>query len=403
MVDRAAVDTIKGYFYQFDQSILSLLNLADKNDCIDVECIEDIDVKTATETTAIQCKYYSKTKYNHSVIKEAIQYMLSNYADLKKNNKKKIKYILRGNYESGHNKLVLPITVQFLIDNFLTYTSEGVKHSHHDELNLKPADLIDFLKLLTIDINAEDFDKQFSRVIGLLKTEFNCSDFTAEHFYYNNALRVLKRLSTSSDPADRSLSREKFIKEINTSSILFNEWFVEKKGRNEYFKSLRKEYFTAMNVSSFERFFLIELDSGKYLRSDLKDLVLVLSKKWSKLSKLEPKPFCPYIFIEKIDENELLEFKNELAREGFGFIDGISYLGAKFNAQEISQPPNHSNGIKIKILNNQSDLKEAINFISKTREVYQFHLGGSFFDFKTPSVKHIKIQVENLCDIKNII
>ncbi len=53
-----ALDTLTGYFYQFDQSILEILNLSSLEDSVAIECIEDIDVKTATELSAIQCKYY---------------------------------------------------------------------------------------------------------------------------------------------------------------------------------------------------------------------------------------------------------------------------------------------------------------------------------------------------------
>jgi hypothetical protein len=76
-MDRSATDTIKGYFYQFDYSILNLLQLENDTDLVQIECIEDIDIHTATDITAVQCKYYAKTEYNHSVIKEPIMFMLS--------------------------------------------------------------------------------------------------------------------------------------------------------------------------------------------------------------------------------------------------------------------------------------------------------------------------------------
>ena len=77
MSDRSAVDTIRGYFYQFDYSILSLLQLAEPDGSIAVECIEDVDIRTVTEDRAVQCKYYAGTEYNHSVIKLAVMAMLS--------------------------------------------------------------------------------------------------------------------------------------------------------------------------------------------------------------------------------------------------------------------------------------------------------------------------------------
>jgi hypothetical protein len=64
MSNRSADSTIKGYFYQFDFTILQILNASD-NDEITVEGIEDVDISNINETIAIQCKYYESTEYNH--------------------------------------------------------------------------------------------------------------------------------------------------------------------------------------------------------------------------------------------------------------------------------------------------------------------------------------------------
>ena len=54
---RDAVDTIKGYYYQFNYSIQCILNGND-DDEFTVEGIEDVDAASGDETLAIQCKYY---------------------------------------------------------------------------------------------------------------------------------------------------------------------------------------------------------------------------------------------------------------------------------------------------------------------------------------------------------
>ena len=82
MKDRTAIDTIKGYFYQLDFSIIKLLELVNDTDSIVVEGIEDVDINTATEETAIQCKYYAKTEYNHSVIAKPIRQLLDHYKEV---------------------------------------------------------------------------------------------------------------------------------------------------------------------------------------------------------------------------------------------------------------------------------------------------------------------------------
>jgi hypothetical protein len=403
MTDRSAVDTIKGYFYQFDMSILSLLRLENDSDSISIECIEDIDLQTATDETAVQCKYYAKTEYNHSVIKTAVQHMLTHYREVKDGLKRKMLYVIRGHYASGQDKLSADIDIDFLKNHFLTYTIKKVINYHHIALGLTDSDLAEFLTLLTVDIKALEFDKQFLEVIKHLQTTFDCNRFSAEFFYYNNALRVIKELSIKSTAVDRKITKKAFVERVNTSNILFNEWFVQKKGKKQHLAALRKEYFTHFNVSPFERFFLVEINSASFSRTELKELVFTLSKKWSKTSKQEPSPFCPYLFIQGITKGELLAFKKELVTEELKFVDGYDYQGADFSANSITLKASHSNGVKIKILNSLSNIEEIINVITKTREIYQFHLGQSYFDFTNAAINHVKIQVQNFSDIKEII
>jgi predicted helicase len=100
MSERSAKDSIKGYLYQFDYTILQILS-ATPGQTIVVEGIEDVDVNSATEFTAIQCKYYSNSEYNHSIIKEPIQLMLRHFKQCKVNNTQLYSYKLRGSYASG--------------------------------------------------------------------------------------------------------------------------------------------------------------------------------------------------------------------------------------------------------------------------------------------------------------
>ena len=100
---RDAIDTITGYYYQFDYSILQLLDLENENNTITIEGIEDVDISEETGLTAIQCKYYDKTEYNHSVIAKPIRLMLKDYVG-RAPQKKNIRYKLYGRYKSGHSK-----------------------------------------------------------------------------------------------------------------------------------------------------------------------------------------------------------------------------------------------------------------------------------------------------------
>ena len=407
MTDRTAIDTIKGYFYQFDQSINQLLMLVNDSDKLTVEGIEDIDILTATDETAIQCKYYAKTEYNHSVIAEPIRLMLNHFADYKKGNSPKIRYHLKGHYKSGHHKLAMPIDVLFLKTHFLTYTRTiekvRVTFEHHADLGLDDTALEEFLSSIVIDINALDFESQFKTLISNIRKQYACSDFTAENFYYNNALRVIKELSIKKQLNARTISKVDFLKSIDTRQILFNEWFVEKKGEKAHFLNLRKEYFTSLNVSPFERFFVFEIDPSDYSRSELKELLFIVSKKWSKLTKREPKPFCPYIYVHNILKKELIELKKELASEEFICIDGYDFNGADFNPFSITKKAEYTNQIKLKFINELHFIDDILKVAKGTKYVYQFYLKKPFYENIEPSIRHTQIQIGKLENIKNII
>jgi hypothetical protein len=156
-------------------------------------------------------------------------------------------------------------------------------------------------------------------------------------------------------------------------------------------------------VSPFERFFLVEADANSYDRGDLKDLVFEISKKWTKVSAREPSPFCPYIYIHGVPNSELLALKKELRSEGFKLIDGYEFQDADFNLHSVMQKATHGNGIKIKFLNTLTNVEQTVDAVTKTRRIYQFHLGDSYFAYDKPAVRHLKIQVERLSDVKSII
>lgn len=407
MSNRSAVDTIRGYFYQFDLSILSILQLGALEDSVEIECVEDIDIRTATEVTATQCKYYAKTEYNHSAIKDAVKHMLSHFKESLLGEKTEVSYSIKGYYASGQEKLDGGIDVNFLKEHFLTYSKgkgpSKVTHYHHIDLGLTEADLSKFLRRLTIDVRAKEFDEQYREVLDAIKKNVGGTSFSAEYFYYNSALAVIRELSIQSNPKDRTITKKEFLAKINTSNVLFNEWFIEKKGKKAHLAALRKEYFTELNVSPYERFFLVEIDPESYVRSDLKNVIFRLTQKWAKLSAREPSPFCPYIYVHGVSSDELVALKTELYMENFKVIDGHDFQGASFSYSSIMQSATHGNGIKVKMLNTLPNIEETVTAIYKTRRIYQFYITNSYFDYDHPSVQHVKIQVENLSDIQSII
>lgn len=393
---RAAIDTITGYYYQFDYYIRTLLEQQNDTATVCIEGIEDVDLETANETTAIQCKYYAKTEYNHSVIAKPIRLMLKHYSE---NSNKGLQYRIYGFYSSGQGKLPDKIDIDFAKEHFFTYIENKVKHEEHKELNLTDDQLDTFLSHLHIDINAVAFSEQEKSISEKLQNLFNCKDFEAEHFYYNNALRLVKDLSIKQNEVERTISKADFLAKINTKEPLYNLWFLKKNGIKIYCNSVKTQYFSPSNVSPFERVFLIECDT-QITEPELKTLLLKLSKNWSNISPRQSTPYCPYVYLNNISDIKLLNLKKALQNDEFVFVDGYDFKNADFSLQSICRKPNFYNNIKLKIINEKDQIDAILDKLTRTREIYQFYISEIFYVNGVHSHQKIPIaETNNIIDI----
>ena len=89
--------------------------------------------------------------------------------------------------------------------------------------------------------------------------------------------------------------------------------------------------------------------------------------------------------------------------EGILISDGYSFLGADFSVEAITKQANFNNGVKLKILNSVNNITNILNYITQRKEVYQFYLTDPFFETTMENVIHVKIQISQLTDIKQII
>jgi len=398
---REATSTIKGYFYQFDLTILELLKLTHQNSTVTIEGAEDIDLNDVT-TTAIQCKYYESTEYNHSVIAKPIRLMLKDFSDRITSGKPKINYKLYGYYKKGQGKLTLPLTTQSLIKNFLTYSIKKLKKEEHKILSLSASQLQAFISSLTIDINADEFSMQLKKVLREIKKEFNCNDFEAEHLYYANSIVKIKELSILKSITKRTVKRKDFLKSIDNKDVLHKNWFTQIKERDKHLRAIKKEYFTSLNTSPYERFFIIE-KSNKDTIQDLLEITKLIVKKYSKLRKKEPNPFCPSIHFKGLTKAETKSIMKTLFKSDYIILDGYPFKDASLNTEQLSICPNYYNQIKLKFLHSINDFKKYKSKITKTIEIYQFYVRKPFYKEVDKTIKHIQIQIDKTSTIKQII
>lgn len=247
---RSAESTIAGYLYQFDKSIIEILNQEDESTKVIIEGIEDIDIEHEDiDPVLVQVKYYEESEYNHSIISDAIKHLFDHYIQYLNGVHHRREYHIYGHYKSGQDKLKVDDNfmivdddrkkaIDILKDSFLTYRpregdpiyyylEEVVQYEDEEGVIINRAvtdeELNDFLLLLKVNLKAKSIHNQYEELLVLFEEKLdNCSSRKeAESFFYNNALKVIFKLAQEKDDTGRKNEEE--AKELNKNKKSISE------------------------------------------------------------------------------------------------------------------------------------------------------------------------------------
>lgn len=394
MNTRSADATIKGYYYQFDTTILRLLDLLNPNDFIVVEGIEDIDINTATDTTTLQCKYLSKPKFSNSVVREPIILMLDHFM----NNlpTKNLNYILYAHFES-ETPGSEPLVDLKKLKEILTYREKKIEKHYEIENKISDVILREFIKNFTMSFGIEFYTQQ-NLVLSKLRKEFSCTEIEADIHFYNNALRIVFDKAIKKKQNERKISRRDFLQATDCRKQLFNEWYIKIRSKKEYSKSIIQELKStkALDASKAKMFvigknILCANNIGLPISSFIKELVDKYYKVNSSLRNAKP-----LTFILDCDPETLNQIKIDLIENEVIFNDGyesIKFSGVIFNKDPIINTT--SNGVKIAktsyavklisldtLINNISTISCPQTLINFSRDEIVNFSKGQFFDIK---------------------
>lgn len=401
MTSRSANATIKGYFYQFDHSILQILQASSGDSSVVIEGIEDVDIDDGNGSVLVQCKYYEGTEYSHSVIKDAVIQMLRHYHKGGCLVQQQLRYCLYGHYKAGHEKLKQPFDLDFLKKHFLTYTDKGkTKQLEHVRLGIADPQLAHFQELLEININAPSYETQQSQIMALLKKQIpGCQDEDAEAFYYPNAINVIQGLAIMKDISDRKITKAKFLADVNCKEIVFSRWLHEKFGDEHYAKSIKRRHFkfAPTKVPCASRIFVIDT-TGEFDIAKVASLLANLGRRFSHVEHNrtpQKDRFCPYVLLRDLPLKDLVALKKNLLQQGIKFADGYPFQGADFDPKFIASAPTKENLTQLKFIPNPEQIKPLSNA-----------LAGSFveiFDFfKSSPLSANQIPTDVSCHAINV-
>lgn len=397
MSNRSANATILGYLYQFDFSISKILDTPE-NDEIELEGLEDIDITQDNEKNLYQCKYYSETEYNHSVIKDAIIAMFTHFQK-NKNKDKKYRYYLYGNFKSGVNKYYNYTTSkeernELIKNNFLHKNGCAVSTFDDHELS-------DFSERLIIDLKAPCFEEQESKIIEKLQKFFPKHDDVnfVESVYLSNARTIISKLSSKKE--DRTITRKKLIDELlekkeNIENYIFfphNTIYINNVKRcikNQYFKTGT----TTRKPAS--RFFVLDITNEEFEtlgKAIISSLIIKYHEKFSCIHSNRTDYFYPFFILPNLSNDNLNKIKNELYLNGKFILDEYPFNGSnKSYIHVIDERFNNNNFRPIKILSSHNEIINILEEIKKRNEVTLKEI--QIFDFYRTST--IKISAENL-------
>jgi len=410
MKNRSANATIKGYFYQFDHSIIQLLSAVNRDTEVLIEGIEDIDLTDGDDGVLIQCKYYEGTEYNHSVIKDAIIQMLRHFFRNGCDCAQKLKYRVYGHYKEGQDKLPGTVDLDFLKTHFLTYSKDKENHQVHVELEIDDARLNRFLELLEIDVRANTYDDQQRKVEDLFASQIGgCTTQDIQIFYYPIAIHTIQKLAVQKNENDRKITKAHFLENVDKKEVIFSSWLKQKFGSDYYERSIKKRYFSSLStkVSKAARIFIIEV-TGDFKVVDTAALLVRIATKYSHVEhKRTPAQdrFCPYVLLWGASPKDLIQLKGHLLNSGTKLVDGYPFLGAEFSPKDLVIQPTKENLIKLRFIPSADQVEPVVSSIAgMVIEIYEFYKNDPIAGIKLISrVPHHKIKTDNLHFIMEVI
>lgn len=326
-MSRTAESTIKGFLYQFQKTIKSILE-SSYEDTVTVEgIVEDVDVVHVDgTTTAIQCKYHeSVDAFSTSLIYKPILQMVENYASnpTAEINYKLFIHVQNQDYNSRN-----------VTESELNAALASTNTKLQPIINRIPNDFnkADFLTKLTLEFGESIDDLSLS--IKELLSDIEITNSDVENILYPNSINHIARLSCGDTPEARQIKRldfERFLSISNSTAI--SKWTLALNTKKQLLTSKRKQLSQYLSQNSRERCFYLSKDQ---LVDFNHGIVVFISNFLAKYHTKALHLKTP-IFVFDCNPDELSDIQYRLYVKGIKACTG--YIGSKFEVQDFFREP----------------------------------------------------------------
>ncbi len=328
---RQADSTIRGYLYQFNKSILEVLQSNDDEKITLEGVIEDIDIQSPVSLTTIQCKYHEDKKYQISSVAAPILEMLCHYCESAVLGKS-ITYILYAYFAENTDTVTLKSFSDFLqstndkdiltkyfhriftvpdaeilrIANKSSKSREDKEKivayykANRDKLVLR-VNIVDFWEQFTY-VKAEQFDLLQNKIIHEFEAFVDAD--VAKTLYYPNAFSLVATMSAKSDVDDRIITKANLLDYLGKQkSVLLTKWTLEALDRTQILRDKRNYLRGYFSGNPGIRAFLF---SDEFLENNQGLMLPFIMQYVDKYFK-KPKLQYPPIFILESNNSALLQ------------------------------------------------------------------------------------------------
>lgn len=360
---READYSIKGFLYQFNLTLLKLLEDQNDSELIVEGIIEDIDLISDDNITAIQCKYHeSKEKYKLSDLYKPILQMMVNFS---KGSDKNIEYILYAFFNDEVHRQV-KIGIDELNTMFNTVNKDYIckyiskimpPQDKKIEEIIKKAKIseaekgivVDYYKknkdILSLNFDISNFNSKFKIILGKSFNELceeikskmvdnNLSKEDVDDLFYPNAIQKIADLSINHDVELRKIKKKVLIRELkNNKKTAVSRWTRELQSYNNIMKKRREQIKCKLNSNGKRIHFVIDSQIIKNFDEEIVNFISSYNGKYNFKIKLHDIPlFCIDNHGVNIDNIE-----SRLFRKNIAFENGIR--GQHFFKEALLRQP----------------------------------------------------------------
>ena len=290
---------IKGFLYQFDKSLLEVIQNQEKQ--VEIETIQDISF----DVYVLQVKLKEAKDYFDSSVRKPIKQLIKIY--IKEPNRKLILYCHFRNKSPEKKQLNEAELNSILGKDENLYTSDTKQK---------------FVQNFTLQFS-ENYIQQFDTVIDNIATNFGCVDKDLAIIYHSILHSKLMQLAVLPLKNERQVCYQDLKRcLVDVDKKIFFKAYEIHLSRDKYNTLIKKQYFTfsGINIDNFERLFIVGI-SADDTQTDLMQIINRVVQRYYKLSKSP----APYILFENLDDSQLNPLKQSLVDKGVPFSDGTTF------------------------------------------------------------------------------